>query len=112
MSTPELGGVAVPEPLVLKPATKKSEPRPYVVLRKDQKLVRISNLRATPTVNGTVAVGSEPTSLALTPSGARASHWWPMVGKSRAVVTTRVRGPVPAATPASRRWPRAAASPR
>jgi DNA-binding beta-propeller fold protein YncE len=49
----------------------------YVVLRKDQKLVRISNLRATPTVNGTVAVGSEPTGLALTPSGARAwiTNW-------------------------------------
>src|SRR6185437_10217170 len=37
----------------------------YVVLRKDQKVVQINNLKTTPTVGTSVAVGSEPTSLAL-----------------------------------------------
>jgi mono/diheme cytochrome c family protein len=41
----------------------------YVILRKDQKLVKIEKLRTGPSVYGTVATGSEPTSLALSPSG-------------------------------------------
>ncbi len=41
----------------------------WVVLRKDQKIVKISGLKAVPTVTATVAVGSEPTGLALTPTG-------------------------------------------
>jgi hypothetical protein len=49
----------------------------YVVLRKDQKLVKVTGLKATPTVAGSVAVGSEPTGLALTPGGSRAwvANW-------------------------------------
>jgi hypothetical protein len=50
----------------------------YVVLRKDQKLVKLTGLKsATPTVAGTVAVGSEPTGVALTPRGSRAwvANW-------------------------------------
>ncbi len=43
----------------------------YVILRKDQKLVKISDLKGTPTEAGRVAVGSEPTGLALTPTGAK-----------------------------------------
>jgi len=39
----------------------------YVVLRADQKLVEITNLRTTPTIGRTVDVGSEPTSLAILP---------------------------------------------
>ena len=42
----------------------------YVVLRKAQKLVKITNLTgATPTVGASVSVGSEPTNVALSPSG-------------------------------------------
>ncbi len=41
----------------------------YVVLRKDQKLVKLEKLRSAPSVYGDVATGSEPTSLALSPSG-------------------------------------------
>lgn len=41
----------------------------YVILRKDQKLVKIEKLRTAPSVYGMVATGSEPTSLALSPSG-------------------------------------------
>ena len=49
----------------------------FVVLRKDQRLVRIKNLRTSPALDGYVAVGSEPTGIALSPSGARAyvSNW-------------------------------------
>lgn len=49
----------------------------YVVLRKDQKLVKVSGLKGTPAVAGSVAVGSEPTGLALTPAGSRAwvANW-------------------------------------
>jgi DNA-binding beta-propeller fold protein YncE len=49
----------------------------YVVLRKDQKLVKVSGLKGTPAVAGSVAVGSEPTGLALTPGGTRAwvANW-------------------------------------
>ena len=41
----------------------------YVVLRKDQRLVRLRYLKSGPVVDGYAAVGSEPTSLALSPSG-------------------------------------------
>ena len=41
----------------------------YVVLRREQKLVKITKLRDQPEVASMVATGSEPTSLALSPSG-------------------------------------------
>ncbi|MBN9161911.1 MAG: YncE family protein [Myxococcales bacterium] len=49
----------------------------YVVLRKDQKLVKVGGLKTTPAVAGSVAVGSEPTGVALTPGGTRAwvANW-------------------------------------
>ncbi|HVR62250.1 MAG TPA: hypothetical protein VMU50_10150 [Polyangia bacterium] len=49
----------------------------YVVLRRDQKLVRIDDLAATPVIGTAVQVGSEPTGVALTPTGARAfvANW-------------------------------------
>ncbi|MCC6645587.1 MAG: hypothetical protein IT374_08460 [Polyangiaceae bacterium] len=49
----------------------------FVVLRRDQKLVKITGLKSTPTVAGSVATGSEPTGVALTPSGATAwvANW-------------------------------------
>jgi YVTN family beta-propeller protein len=49
----------------------------YVVLRKDQKVARIRYLRTQPVLDGTVAVGSEPTSIALSPTGRRAyvTNW-------------------------------------
>ena len=49
----------------------------YVVLRKDQKLVRIGGLKGTPELAGEVAVGSEPTAVALSPTGAYAyvANW-------------------------------------
>ncbi|HEY6880620.1 MAG TPA: hypothetical protein VI299_21505, partial [Polyangiales bacterium] len=49
----------------------------YVVLRRDQKLVRVKNLKGEATVDGMVQVGSEPTSLALSPTGRTAyvANW-------------------------------------
>ncbi|MDB4933083.1 MAG: hypothetical protein JWP87_55 [Labilithrix sp.] len=49
----------------------------YVVVRKDQKLVKVTGLETMPVVAGSVAVGSEPTGLALTPGGSRAwvANW-------------------------------------
>jgi mono/diheme cytochrome c family protein len=49
----------------------------FVILRKNQKLVRISQLKSKPQLNGGVAVGSEPTSLALSPTGQKAfiANW-------------------------------------
>jgi hypothetical protein len=50
----------------------------YVVLRKDQLLVKITGLEATPAVASTSApLGSEPTGVALTPTGATAwvTNW-------------------------------------
>ena len=50
----------------------------FVVLRKDQKLARIKQpRRASPWLDGMVEVGSEPTSLALSPSGRTAyvTNW-------------------------------------
>jgi hypothetical protein len=41
----------------------------YVVLRKDQKVVQVTNLQTTPTVGASVAVGSEPTGIAMVPTG-------------------------------------------
>jgi YVTN family beta-propeller protein len=41
----------------------------YVVLRRDQKLVKIGYLASAPSIVDSVQVGSEPTSLALSPSG-------------------------------------------
>lgn len=43
----------------------------YVVTRKDQKAVKIAKLHTSPAPAGSVAVGSEPTGLALTPTGAK-----------------------------------------
>jgi YVTN family beta-propeller protein len=43
----------------------------YVILRKDQQLVRIKNLRSAPAVDGYKAhTGAEPTGLAISPTGA------------------------------------------
>ena len=42
----------------------------FVVLKRDQKLVRIDGLKSTPTKCGEAQVGSEPTSVALSPTGA------------------------------------------
>jgi DNA-binding beta-propeller fold protein YncE len=49
----------------------------FVILRKSQKLVRISHLLSKPKLNGSVAVGSEPTGLALSPTGRTAfvTNW-------------------------------------
>jgi YVTN family beta-propeller protein len=47
--------------------------RAFVVLRKDQKLIAIDHLKTAPVAGASVAVGSEPTGLALTPTGA---HVW------------------------------------
>ena len=49
----------------------------YVVLRKDQKLARITGLKDSPKVEGVATVGSEPTGVALTPGGTRAwvANW-------------------------------------
>lgn len=43
--------------------------RAYVVCRKDQRLVRIDDLRTAPRRDAEVIVGSEPTSVAITPLG-------------------------------------------
>ncbi len=49
----------------------------YVVLRKDQQVVAIDHLKTTPVVGKKVQVGSEPTSLALTPNNRKlyVSNW-------------------------------------
>jgi YVTN family beta-propeller protein len=49
----------------------------FVVLRKEQKLVRVKNIKGEAVVDGTVQVGSEPTSLALSPTGRTAyvANW-------------------------------------
>ncbi|HET7538431.1 MAG TPA: hypothetical protein VFK05_01120 [Polyangiaceae bacterium] len=49
----------------------------FVVLRKDQRLARIRYLKSTPVVDAVVAVGSEPTGVALDLSGERVfvSNW-------------------------------------
>lgn len=49
----------------------------FVVLRRDQKVVRIVDLKTKPRVDGEVKVGSEPTSIALAPTGRTAyvANW-------------------------------------
>jgi DNA-binding beta-propeller fold protein YncE len=49
----------------------------YVLLRKDQQLIKLESLRKSPAVAGSAATGSEPTSLALSPSGyyAYVANW-------------------------------------
>ncbi len=49
----------------------------YVILRKDQKVVAIENLKTTPAVGKSVSVGSEPASIALTPNSTHlyVSNW-------------------------------------
>ncbi|MBS2029299.1 MAG: hypothetical protein JST54_15465 [Deltaproteobacteria bacterium] len=49
----------------------------YVVLRQDQKVVELTGLKTTPLVGRSVNVGSEPTSLALTPNNSAlyVSNW-------------------------------------
>src|SRR5207248_11089026 len=49
----------------------------YVVLRQSQKLVKIGSLHSGPAKTGEVAVGSEPTAVALSPTGAHAyvANW-------------------------------------
>jgi YVTN family beta-propeller protein len=49
----------------------------YVVLRKDQQVVEITGVGATPAIGRMVHVGSEPTSLALTPNNKKlyVSNW-------------------------------------
>ncbi|MFT3775436.1 MAG: hypothetical protein QM820_59575 [Minicystis sp.] len=49
----------------------------YVLLRKDQKVVEITGLKLTPAKGKEVSVGSEPTSLALTPNNRKlyVSNW-------------------------------------
>jgi DNA-binding beta-propeller fold protein YncE len=43
----------------------------YVILRRSRRLVRIGNIRTAPAETGTVDVGSEPTGLAISPTGQR-----------------------------------------
>src|SRR5439155_26337385 len=49
----------------------------YVVLRHDQKLVRIDDVSATAKIGPSAQVGSEPTGVALTPTGSKAyvTNW-------------------------------------
>jgi YVTN family beta-propeller protein len=49
----------------------------YVILRNAQQVVEINNLKTTPTMGKSVQVGSEPTSLALTPNNTKlyVSNW-------------------------------------
>ncbi|HKQ71501.1 MAG TPA: YncE family protein, partial [Polyangiaceae bacterium] len=61
----EVAVCAEPHQIALSPAGD----RAYVVCRKDQKLLRLDNLRSAPVKGLEVAVGSEPTGLALTPKG-------------------------------------------
>lgn len=49
----------------------------YVAVRKDQKLVKVTDLKSAPKVAASVDVGSEPTAVALSPTGAHAyvANW-------------------------------------
>ena len=49
----------------------------YVVIRKEQKLVRIDYLKTGPVAGKSVSVGSEPTGVALSPTGKTAfvTNW-------------------------------------
>jgi mono/diheme cytochrome c family protein len=63
----------------------------YVVVRKDQKLVKLTDLKTSAKVAGSVAVGSEPTSIALSPTGSKAwvSNW--VDGTVMAVTTSDMK---------------------
>jgi DNA-binding beta-propeller fold protein YncE/mono/diheme cytochrome c family protein len=63
----DVGKGSEPWQLVVSPNGSKA----YVVLRKTQEVVKISDLRGTPYVDGRAKVGSEPTGIAMTPSGKR-----------------------------------------
>ncbi|MDB4975116.1 MAG: collagen triple helix repeat domain protein [Myxococcaceae bacterium] len=69
----DLGKGSEPWQVVISPDSQTA----FVVLRRDQKLVRIKNLSTRPEVDGYAYVGSEPTSLALSPSGRTAyvANW-------------------------------------
>jgi hypothetical protein len=69
----QLGKDSEPWQAVISPSGKTA----YVVLRKDQQVVRISGLKKYPYEDGRVRVGSEPTGIAMTPSGKRlwVSNW-------------------------------------
>jgi hypothetical protein len=72
----DLGGGKDSEPwqVIVSPGGTKA----YVVLRKTQEVVRVRGLRSNwPQVDGRVKVGSEPTGIAMTPSGRRlfVSNW-------------------------------------
>jgi YVTN family beta-propeller protein len=69
----QLGAGSEPWQVVITPDSQTA----FVVLRKDQRVVRIKNLGSKPEVDGYVSVGSEPTSLALSPSGRTAyvTNW-------------------------------------
>ena len=63
----DLGAGSEPWQVVISPNATKA----YVVLRKSQQVVRIVGLRGKPREDGRVDVGSEPTGIAMTPSGRR-----------------------------------------
>jgi hypothetical protein len=63
----DLGAGSEPWQAVISPSGNTA----YVVLRKDQQVVRVRDLRGNPHEDGRVQVGSEPTGIAMTPSGKR-----------------------------------------
>jgi hypothetical protein len=63
----DLGKDSEPWQAVISPSGKTA----YVILRKDQQVVKISDLKKYPHEDGRVQVGSEPTGIAMTPSGKR-----------------------------------------
>jgi YVTN family beta-propeller protein len=69
----QLGAASEPWQVVIGPDNDTA----YVVLRKDQKLVKIRYLTSKPVVDGYVRLGSEPTSVALSPTGSYAyvTNW-------------------------------------
>lgn len=71
--TAELQACAEPWQVVLAP----NGDRAFVTCRKDQKVVRLENLRSTPAKGAEVAVGSEPIGIALTPKATSAwvANW-------------------------------------
>ncbi|WP_146649357.1 YncE family protein [Labilithrix luteola] len=71
--TAEVPTCAEPWQVALAP----SGDRAFVVCRKDQKVVRVDNLRSAPAKGPEVAVGSEPTGIALTPKATAAwvTNW-------------------------------------
>ena len=63
----DVGKGSEPWQVVISPNGSKA----YVVLRRTQEVVKISGLRDNPYVDGRAKVGSEPTGIAMTPSGKR-----------------------------------------